>query len=153
MIEIDDRDRIILSLLQADCRISNAELAAQAGMSASACWRRVKALETAGIIENYGVTLDPARLGLTFHAIVLVHLARHDPDKIKDFIHAVQARPEVQEAFATTGQADYHLRILCRDIEAYNRFLEEFLFRQPAVQSAQTNVVLREIKRGRAGAL
>lgn len=149
--QLDSRDRTILSLLQADCRISNAELAAKAGMSASACWRRVRALEDAGVIENYGITLNPAKLGLTFHAIVQVLLARHDPDKIKDFHRAVQARREVQEVFATTGQADYHLRVLCHDIAAYNRFLEDFLFRQPAVQSAQTNVVLREIKRARNG--
>jgi Lrp/AsnC family leucine-responsive transcriptional regulator len=144
---IDPRDRQLLALLQRDCRLSNAELAERAGLSASACWRRIRALEEAGVIERYAAIVRPARLGLAFHAIVHVQLIRHDPKGLQDFIRAVSARPEVQECYATTGQADYHLRVLCRDIEAYNRFLEEFLFTQPAVRSAQTNVVLREVKR------
>ncbi|MCA0871957.1 Lrp/AsnC family transcriptional regulator [Seohaeicola saemankumensis] len=144
---LDARDRKILTLLQRDCRMSNADLAEAAGMSASALWRRVRALEEAGVIERYGAVVSPARMGLGFQAIVHVHLTRHDPEGIVDFIRAVEAQPEVQECYATTGQSDYHLRVLCRDLEAYNRFLEGFLFRQQAVASAQTNVVLRTIKR------
>lgn len=147
--DLDDRDRRILALLQHDCRMSNADLAESVGMSASALWRRVRSLEEAGVIERYGAVVSPARMGLGFQAIVHVHLTRHDPDGIVDFIAAVETRAEVQECYATTGQADYHLRVLCRDLAAYNRFLEEFLFRQPAVASAQTNVVLRVITRNR----
>jgi DNA-binding Lrp family transcriptional regulator len=145
--ELDRRDLRILTLLQRDCRISNADLAAAVGMSASALWRRVRALEEAGVIERYGAVIDPAGLGLGFEAIVHLHLTRHDPDRIVEFIRAVEACPEVHECYATTGQSDYHLRVLCRDLAAYNRFLETFLFRQRAVASAQTNVVLRTVKR------
>lgn len=145
--ELDDRDICLLDLLQKDCRISNADLAAKCGLSASACWRRVRALEEAGVIERYGVSLNPERLGLGFQAIVHVQLSRHDRDKIAEFLRAIQHRSEVQDCYATTGQADYHLRVLCRDIAAYNRFLDEFLFRLPAVNNAQTNVVLQDIKR------
>ncbi len=145
--ELDDKDRRILALLQGDCRLSNADLAEKVGMSTSALWRRVRSLEEAGVIERYGAVVDPARMGLGFHAIVHVHLTRHDRDRVGGFIRAVRGRPEVQECYATTGQSDYHLRVLCRDLEAYNAFLEEFLFRQPAVESAQTNLVLRTIKR------
>jgi DNA-binding Lrp family transcriptional regulator len=148
--EIDDRDARILTVLQKDCRIPNAELAEQVGMSASACWRRVRALEDAGVIERYAAVVNPDRVGLDFEAIVHVHLTRHAPDKIVEFIKAVETSAEVQECYATTGQADYHLRVLCRDLQAYNRFLEGFLFRLTAVASAQTNVVLRTIKRSRA---
>ena len=147
-VQLEPRDLRILDLLQQDCRISNADLAGAVGMSASALWRRVRALEDTGVIERYGAVLDPEAMGLGFQAIVHVHLTRHDPDRIVEFIRAVEARPEVQECYATTGQSDYHLRVLCRDLDAYNRFLETFLFRQPAVASAQTNVVLRTIKRG-----
>lgn len=146
---LDDRDRQLLTLLQRDCRLSNAELAQKVGMSTSALWRRVRALEEAGVIERYGAVVSPARMGLGFQAIVHVHLTRHEPERIVEFIRAVEVKPEVQECYATTGQADYHLRVLCRDLDAYNRFLEEFLFRLPAVASAQTNVVLRTIKRNR----
>lgn len=148
MVELDRRDLRILTLLQRDCRISNADLAAAVGMSASALWRRVRALEEAGVIERYGAVIDPAGLGLGFEAIVHLHLTRHDPDRIVEFIRAVETCPEVHECYATTGPSDYHLRVLCRDLAAYNRFLETFLFQQRAVASAQTNVVLRTVKRG-----
>lgn len=147
--ELDDRDRRILTLLQQDCRISNAELADRVGMSASALWRRVRALEEEGVIDRYGAVVNPAAMGLSFEAIVHVHLTRHDPDRIVEFIRAIDGCAEVQDCYATTGQADYHLRVLCRDLAAYNTFLERFLFRLPAVASAQTNVVLRTIKRNR----
>lgn len=146
---LDDRDRRILTHLQKDSRISNADLAEAVGMSASALWRRVRALEEGGVIERYGAVVDPGAMGLDFEAIVHVHLTRHDPDRIVEFIRAVETSPEVQECYATTGQSDYHLRVLCRDLAAYNRFLETFLFRLPAVASAQTNVVLRTVKRNR----
>ncbi|MCR9127805.1 MAG: Lrp/AsnC family transcriptional regulator [Rhodobacteraceae bacterium] len=146
MTDLDPRDRAILTGLQRDCRMPNAELAAQAGVSASACWRRVRALEQSGVITGYGARIDPARAGLQFHAMVHVHLTRHDPEKIVQFIAAIETCDAVQECYATTGQADYHLRVLCRDLDAYNRFLETFLFRLPAVDSAQTNVILRSVK-------
>lgn len=140
------QDGHILRLLQTNSRMSNAELAQAVGMSQSACWRRVKALEDNGVIDGYGARINAARAGQSFQAIVHVHLARHDPENLKSFIKGVSLRPEVRECYATTGQADYHLRVLCRDLDAYNVFLEQFLFLLPGVQSAQTNLVLREIK-------
>ncbi len=145
---LSDADLRLLAALQSDCRISNADLAERVGMSASACWRRVRALEDAGVIDRYAAQVNPAAVGLGFQAIVHVHLVRHERENLTDFIRAVETCPEVQECYATTGKADYHLRVLTRDIDGYNRFLEEFLFRLPAVASAQTNVVLRTIKRG-----
>lgn len=144
---LDDRDLRLLTLLQADCRMSNADLAQEVGMSASALWRRIRTLEESGVIERYGAVVSPGKLGLEFHALVHVQLTRHDPDKLTGFIRAINGRSEVQECYATTGQADYQMRILCRDLTAYNHFLEAFLFRLPAVASAQTNVILRTIKR------
>lgn len=144
---LDERDKHILTLLQADCRISNADLAEQVNMSASACWRKTRSLEETGIIAGYRADVSPQAVGLTFQALVHVQLARHNPEHLAGFISAVKTRPEVVECYATTGQADYHLRVLCQNIAAYNDFLEGFLFRLPAVESAQTNVVLREIKR------
>ncbi len=144
---LSENDLKIIAELQKDCRIPNAELAGKVGMSTSACWRRVRALEEAGVIEQFTIRLNPRKMGLEFHALVHVQLTRHAPDKIVDFMRAIEASPEVKECYATTGQADYHLRVLTTDIDAYNRFLENFLFRLPAVSSAQTNVVLRTIKR------
>ncbi|UWQ90964.1 Lrp/AsnC family transcriptional regulator [Aliisedimentitalea scapharcae] len=143
---LDSRDRRILMLLQRDSRMSNADLAEAVGMSSSALWRRVRAFEEAGVIERYGAVVNPLRMGLGFQAIVHVHLTRHDPERIVEFIQAVERHDAVVECYATTGQADYHMRVLTQDLEVYNRFLEDFLFRLPAVASAQTNVVLRSIK-------
>ncbi len=143
---LDTKDRQLLALLEKDCRLSNAEMAAQVGMSTSACWRRIRAFEEAGLIAGYGARLRPEKLGLAFHAIVHVQLTRHEPAHLKRFIEAITAREEVRMCFATTGAADYHMRVRCTDIEAYNRFLEEFLFTLPAVSSAQTNVILRDLK-------
>ncbi|MEP4199019.1 MAG: Lrp/AsnC family transcriptional regulator [Aliishimia sp.] len=147
---LDAKDKQILTLLQRDCRISNADLADHIGMSASACWRKTRALEDVGVIEGYRATVSPKAVGLTFQALVHVQLKRHNPEHLVEFMTAVEGRSEILDCFATTGQADYHLRILCRDIERYNAFLEDFLFRLPAVESAQTNVILREIKRSQS---
>ena len=101
------------------------------------------------MIGTYRADVAPGKVGLEFQAMVHVKLTRHNPDHLRDFITAVSGRAEVVDCFATTGTADYHMRVLCPDIDSYNHFLEDFLFRLPAVESAQTNVVLREIKRSR----
>ncbi|WP_370253689.1 Lrp/AsnC family transcriptional regulator [Nioella sp.] len=146
MPEPDETDDTILRALSKDSRISNADLAEKVGLSASSCWRRVRALEEAGVIEGYTIRINDARRGLGFKAIVHVQLTRHDPEQQQVFIRAVRHREEVRACYATTGQADYHLHVTCADIDAYNRFLEQFLFRIPAVSSAQTNVILRSVK-------
>lgn len=146
-IDLQNLDRAILRALQQDCRLSNAQLAERVGLSPSACWRRVRMLEEAGVISGYAATVDPDRAGLEFHAIVHVRLARHDREAVQRVMTELTVRPEVVECFATTGQYDYHLRVLCADMTAYRHFLDDFLFRLPAIESAQTNVVLELIKR------
>lgn len=144
--ELSETDRRLLQLLQADARISNQELADRAGMSASACWRRVKALEDAGVITGYPAIVNAENAGLKFSAIVHVTLTRHETAHVATFIARIVGRPEVLECFATTGEADYHLRVVCRDKDAYNLFLEDFLFRLPGIAHVRTNLVLKDIK-------
>lgn len=143
---MDETDRKLVELLQTDSRLPHAQMAERLNISPSACWRRVKALEEAGIVTRYAAVVNPKAMGLGFEAIVHVHLTRHDTKALDQFIAAVERRDEVVECYATTGQSDYHMRVLCQDIDAYNGFLERFLFMQPAVSSAQTNVILRRIK-------
>ncbi len=145
--DLEQIDRAILRLLQQDCRMPNAQLAERVGLSPSACWRRVRTLEEAGVIAGYGASVDPDQAGLDFHAIVHVRLARHDREAVQRVMTELTVRPEVVECYATTGQYDYHLRVLCADMTAYRHFLDDFLFRLPAIESAQTNVVLESIKR------
>ena len=125
----------------------NAEIAEQVGMSSSACWRRIKAFEEQGIINRYGVLLDEEKIGLHFRAIVMVTLIRHDPQSGEKFERAMAESDLVTGCFATTGKEDYNLNVICEDIKAYNDFLERFLFKLGVVESVQTNVVLRDIKR------
>jgi len=144
--ELTEQDRRILALLQADSRIANQELADRVGMSASACWRRVRLLEEEGVIAAYPAVLDAAKGGLSFSAIVHVTLMRHEAHPVSAFISRIVERPEVLDCFATTGEADYHLRVVCRDKDAYNAFLEDFLFRLPGIAHVRTNLVLKDIK-------
>jgi len=115
-------------------------------MSTSACWRRVKQLEDEGVIRGYTSIVDTDALGLTFSAVVHITLARQDQGHVDTFISAVSRRPEVLECFATTGDADYHLRVLCRDKDHYNQFLDHFLFHLPGVAHIRTNLILKVIK-------
>ena len=140
------RDRRILSELQRDSRLTTQELADRVGMSSSAVWRRVKSLEEAGIIDRYAVIVDPKKAGFGLATIVQVSLARHEQTNVDDFIREVLRHPEVLECFATSGEADFHLRVVVEDIDAYNRFLDEFIFKLLGVSQVRSNIVLKEIK-------
>ena len=144
--ELEPRDVAILDLLQRDSRLSNQDLAERVGMSTSACWRRVRALEEAGVIRGYRAEIDPRRAGLAFHAIIHVRLVRHAREIVERFVAEVMRHAEVQDCYATTGEADYHLRVLCRDLDAFNDFMERTLFRLDGIANIQTNLVLRHIK-------
>jgi Lrp/AsnC family transcriptional regulator, leucine-responsive regulatory protein len=143
---IEEQDRRLLAHLQRDGRQSNQDLAASAGMSTSACWRRVQALEEAGIITRYAALVDRERAGFSTSAILHVSLDRHDEKFVTQFVSSIRRRAEVLECFATTGDADYHLRVVVSDMAAYNRFLDEFMFKIPGIRHVRTNVILKEIK-------
>lgn len=143
---LEPQDERILHHLQADARATKQQLAEAVGMSASACWRRVRGLEEAGVVQRYTALVDRERAGFAMSAIIHVALERHDATFVEQFVSRVKARPDVLECFATTGDADYHLRVVARDMEAYNRFLDEFMFRLPGIRHVRSNVILKEIK-------
>ena len=143
---IEPLDGRLLLQLQQDSRQSNQLLADSVGMSTSACWRRVAALETSAVIVRYTALVDREKAGFAMSAILHVSLDRHDEQVVSQFVLRVQKRREVLECFATTGDADFHLRVVVTDMAAYNRFLDEFMFRIPGVRHVRTNVILKEIK-------
>jgi Lrp/AsnC family transcriptional regulator, leucine-responsive regulatory protein len=143
---IDAQDRELLLQLQKDSRQSNQQLADRVKMSSSACWRRVNSLEETGVITRYAALVDAGKAGFAMSAILHVSLDRHDEKFVTQFVSRVKRRPEVLECFATTGDADYHLRVVATDMAAYNRFLDEFMFKIPGIRHVRTNVVLKEIK-------
>ena len=139
-------DRRILAELQRDSRLTMQELADKVGMSSSAVWRRVKSLEEEGIIDRYAVIVNPKRAGFELASMVHISLARHEQKHVEHFIREVLQHPEVLECFATSGEADFHLRVVVEDIDAYNRFLDDFIFKLPGVSQVRSNIVLKEIK-------
>lgn len=144
--DISDQDRRLLTLLERDSSASNQSLADQLGMSASACWRRVRALEAAGVIKRYAAVVDHRKIGVEFHAIVLISLERQNRQHVDQFISAVMGKDEIVECLAATGDADYHLRVACRDQQGFNLFMDEFLFQLAGVSRIQTHLILKEIK-------
>lgn len=143
---LESRDRHILAELQRDSRLTNQELAESVGMSTSATWRRVRALEEAGVIERYTAIVNARKAGFGLASMVHVSLARHEQKHVDRFVREVLQHPEVLECFATSGEADFHLRVVVEDIDAYNAFLDEFIFKLPGVSQVRSNIVLKEIK-------
>ena len=126
MISLDKIDRRILERLQHDGRLSNADLAEQVGLSSSPCWRRVKALEEAGVIKGYAAQVDAKSVGLSVNVFVSVSLSTQNEKALKDFERAAAERPEVMECYLMTGDSDYLLRVVVPDLEAYERFVMDF---------------------------
>ena len=143
---LDNKDRAILAELQRDSRLTNQELAEKVGMSSSATWRRVRSLEDAGIIERYTAIVNAKKAGFGLESVVQLSLARHEQKNVEQFIREVSRHPEVLECFATSGEADFHLRVVVEDIAAYNRFLDDFIFKLRGVSQVRSNIVLKEIK-------
>ncbi len=143
---MDRTDLRILQVLQQQGRLSNQDLAGKVGISTAACWRRVRALEDSGVIAGYAALLDRKALRLDLCAFVHVTLARHVSESTTSFEEAVMQRPEVLECFATTGDADFILRVVSNGIEALDAFLEEFLFALPQISQVKSNIALRELK-------
>lgn len=143
---LSERDRAILTELQRDSRITTQQLADRVGMSTSACWRRVRALEEAEIIDRYSIVVNPSKAGFPLSWMTLVSLVRHEQQHVENFVRAVRRHPEVLECFATSGEADYYLRVVAADIDAYNRFLDDFILKLPGVSQVRSNIVLKEIK-------
>ena len=146
MIDLDAIDRRILTELQADARISNAALAEAVGLSASPCLRRVRALEAAGVIRRYAALLEAAEVGLPISVFVQVTLERQIEQALETFETAIQDRPEVMECYLMTGDADYLLRVVVSDLNAYERFLKEHLTRVSGVASIKSSFALNQVK-------
>ena len=150
---LDRTDLALLAALQLDGRITNAELADRVNLSASACLRRVQRLETNGVIAGYAATIDPAQVGLGLQAFVRVQLARHDAESIADFSRRVNDWDEVAACHALTGDMDYLLHVIVRDLEHFSHFLLDRLLHDGGVADVNSSFVLRAVKQTRRLAL
>ena len=148
--KLDEIDRRIVQALQADGRISVQELAGKVGLSPSPCARRVRLLEEAGIIEGYVAIVNQEKLGLPVSVFASIKLERQREDELDRFSQAVARWPEVVDCYLMTGQRDYLLRIVVRDLPAYERFLKDKLTRLDGVASIESSFALGQVKRSSA---
>ncbi|TNE35950.1 MAG: Lrp/AsnC family transcriptional regulator, partial [Alphaproteobacteria bacterium] len=126
---MDTIDRKILARLQEDAAKPVAELAEEAGCSRTACWRRIKAMEDAGIIRRQVSLLDREKLNLPVTVFVAVKTSRHDADWLEKFATTVQDLPEITEFYRMSGEIDYLLKVVVPDVAAYDRFYQRLIRR------------------------
>jgi len=139
VVSLDRYERQILIALQADSRLSNQDLARKVGLSPSACWRRVKGLEEAGVILRYTAILDPKKVGIGETVFAHVSMERHSRAPMR-------RQPEVMECFFTTGAADIIVRVATPSVAAYDHFLENVIFDASGVSQVHSDFALRQIK-------
>jgi len=142
--QLDRYDSMILERLQRDGRISNQELADSISLSPSPCLRRVRQLEEDGLIDGYVALLNARKLGLNLTALIQVSMDRHSPERFANFEAAIAAYPEVLECHLITGQsADYQIKVIVEDMDAFQRFLLNKLTRIEGVAGVQSSFILK----------
>jgi Lrp/AsnC family transcriptional regulator len=144
--KLSSSDRKLLLALQEDASLSQIELAERSGLSRTSVWRRVRELEDAGYIGNKVALLSPKALDLTIHVLLSVSMIEHS-DKVRaSFEGYVEALPEVMECYSVSGERDYVLQIVSRDMESYNEFLNSKVLHHWSVRSASSTFTLRRVK-------
>jgi len=146
---MDDTDRKILAELQRDGRLSITDLAERVRLSVSPCHRRLRELERSGAISGYRAQLDANALGLTFEALVFVTMRAADGGTLTAFEEAVEAIPNVTEAQRLFGDPDYLLRVIARDLPAFQKLYDERLTALPGVQRLSSTLVMKSVVENR----
>lgn len=151
--QLDAVDVRILDLLQQDASLSIAEIADRVGLSSSPAWRRIERLKRAGVILRQVTLLDHEKLGLNFEVFASVKLQLPSRENLEKFELAVADWPEVVECATVTGQVDYMLRVLTRDMHAYDDFLRDKMLALGLVSDVQSRIIMRTPKRTTAAPL
>ena len=139
-------DRRLLAELQRDTTRNQSELAEIVGMSRTSCWRRIRDFEEAGIIERQVALLNPKKVGFTIEVLLLVAMTEHSDENRQNFERHVSLLPEVMECFSVSGERDYLLQVVAKDMDSYNDFLNREVLSHPTVRSASSTFVLRRVK-------
>ncbi len=144
--KFDKSDIKILKAIQKDGRLSNRDLAKEVSLSPSPSWRRLKALEDAGVISHYAAVVDRHKVGLSIMGFAHVTLHDHSSDKVRKFDEAIMNAPQVLECHATSGGHDYMLKVVAPDMASYQDFLSEYLLTMGVVRTVQTSFALKQQK-------
>jgi DNA-binding Lrp family transcriptional regulator len=145
--KLDRTDRAILAELQRDGRLSNRELAERVHLSESACLRRIRALEEAGVVDRYAAMVNQSKVGLPGNVFVSITLNRQEQADLAAFEAAVKRVPEVMECYLMTGQQDYLLRVVVSDPSDFERLHSQQLTRLPGVARVQSSFALRTVRK------
>ncbi len=145
---LDRYDLAILRQLQADARLSNAELASRIGLSAAPTWRRVKWLEEQGYITGYRAEIDRRKVGLGVLAFVRLDAERNNSESTQALEAAIRARPEVVACHYISGAGTFELHVVATDLDAFSRLAMDVLFKLPNVKDLHTSFSLGEVKAG-----
>jgi Lrp/AsnC family transcriptional regulator len=146
MFHIDDIDRRILRELQRDAGLSHAALAERVGASAASVWRRVRILEKEGVLGPAVRLASAERLDRSVNVLCQVRMTRQTIEARAEFEEFIQARPEIVECYAMSGEWDYLLRIAVKDVADYDRFIMRGVLAHPSVANAASNFALRQVK-------
>ncbi len=145
-IHLDPHSLMILQELQRDARQTVQQIADRVGLSSTPCWKRIKDMESNGVIRAYTALVDRARVGLDLMVVVETNLNPHSEEVVQQFERAVAATPQIVRCLSTTGQADYIMTVLVPGIAEYERFLHGTLFKLPGVTHVRSSIVLKEVK-------
>ncbi len=142
---MDRIDRKLLALLQTDCTLSIASMAEQVGLSQTPCWKRIQRMEAEGVIERRVALLSPEKLGLGLTVFVSIEAGDHSPEWLARFADAVAGFPEVVEVHRMAGDIDYMLRVVTRDIPAYDRFYKRLIASVP-IKNVSSRFSMERVK-------
>lgn len=146
MTNLDSFELNILRELQRDANQTTAEIAERVGLSSSPCWRRIDRLERDGFIRKRVAIVDRRKVGLNAHVFAQVKLNAHGRANLDEFSAALRSFPEVLDAYVLMGAMDFMLRIVAKDIDAYESFFFDRLSKLPGIQEINSTVALSEIK-------
>lgn len=146
MEKLDRYDNLILQTLQKNGRATNVELSEQVNLSPPQCFRRVRRLETEGIIRAYRAQVDPAALGLGVVAFVNINIERDQFKHVRELENAIRQFPEIIECYTISGDFDYLLKVVATDLKSLSNFLTDRLMQVPGVSGVRSMVCLEEIK-------
>lgn len=147
---LDKFDLAILQELQADARLTNAELAARVGLSPAPCWRRVRALEAGGFIKGYHAEIDRHKIGLGVLAFVRLDAERNTGDATRALEEAIRQRPEIISCHYISGTGTFELQVVAQDLDSFSRFALQSLINMPNVKDLHTSFSLGEVKSSKA---
>ena len=143
---MDEIDRKILNRMQEDPDASIAALAEAVGLSQTPCWRRLKRMESEGVILGRALLLDGRKIGLGVDVFANIRLKMHDEDTLDALEKAVMSHPQIVECFSMSGESDYLMRVVAGSIDDYERFLKKVLLHLPGVASVNSSFALQRVK-------